>query len=51
MTPAPPRAPRPATSIVVAGYGALTFGVLTHPILDFDAMARGVPVTPGAESR
>ncbi|MET8622746.1 radical SAM protein [Kitasatospora sp. NPDC004669] len=24
--------------------------VLTHPILDFDAMARGVPVTLGAES-
>ncbi|MET8622748.1 NAD(P)-binding domain-containing protein [Kitasatospora sp. NPDC004669] len=30
MTPAPPRAPRPATTIVVAGYGALTSGILPH---------------------
>ncbi|MER7673122.1 NAD(P)-binding domain-containing protein [Kitasatospora sp. NPDC096128] len=28
MTPAPPGAPRPATTIVVAGYGALTSGIL-----------------------
>ncbi|MBD0692980.1 NAD(P)-binding domain-containing protein [Streptomyces sp. CBMA123] len=30
MTPAPSGAPRPATSIVVAGYGALTSGILPH---------------------
>ncbi|GAB2699699.1 NAD(P)-binding domain-containing protein [Kitasatospora kifunensis] len=30
MTPAPTRAPRPATTIVVAGYGVMTAGILPH---------------------